>query len=162
MPKVTVREYEDDDWPEVERMILHAENFGPPFPDREKRTIEAFRRIPALGKVLVAESRDPPRVVGYATIEFRWRSLVILSLITHHEHLRQGIGRQIVERVREEGEKHPGVNVVRVDSGDFMAYAHKFYIACGFQVCGFVAHDLSWFNHQVHFALPLKGVEREV
>jgi hypothetical protein len=48
-----------------------------------------------------------------------------------------------VKRIKEEGEKNPEMNVIRVDSGDFMSYAHKFYISCGFQICGFVAHDLS-------------------
>jgi GNAT superfamily N-acetyltransferase len=157
--KVTVREYEEKDWPHVEHMILHAENFGPEFLENERTIVKMFRRSPGRGKVLVAERTSPPWVVGYAVIEFRWRSLAILSIIAHHNHLRQGIGRQIIERIKQEGEKHPGVNVIRVDSGDFMTYAHKFYVACGFQICGFVSHDLSWFNHQVHFAFPLKGVE---
>jgi len=158
---VVVREYKERDWSEVEQMVLHAENFGPKFLDNERNIVEWCSRFPARGKVFVAESSIPRQVVGYAVVEFRWRSLAILSLITHHDHLRQGIGRRMVERIKEEGERHPDANVLRVDSGDFMTYAHRFYIACGFQVCGFVAHDMSWFNHQVHFALPLKGVEKE-
>lgn len=142
-------------------MILHAENFGPKFLDHEKMTVEMCRRFPAHGEVLVAESENPRQIVGYAAIEFRWRSLAILSLITHRDHLRQGIGRRMVERIKEEGEKHPETNVIRVDTEDFMTYAQKFCISCGFQICGIVLHDMSWFNHQVHFAFPLKGVEKE-
>ena len=142
-------------------MILRAENFGPKFLEYEKGTIKLVRNFPNRGRVLVAESRISRKVVGYATIEFRWRSLVILSIITHPDYLRQGVGRRIIERIKEEGEKHPETNVIRVDAGDFMSYAHKFYTSCGFRVCGLVMHDMSWFNHQVHFALPLKGAEKE-
>jgi GNAT superfamily N-acetyltransferase len=161
VPEFAIREYEERDWPQVEEMILQAENFGPNFLDHERKVVEMCERFPAFGKAFVAEGKDTRQLVGYATIQFRWRSIAILSLITHHGHLRQGIGRRMVERIKEEGEKHPEANVVRVDSGDFMAYAHRFYIACGFRVCGFVMHDISWFNHQVHFALPLKGMEND-
>lgn len=159
--EIVVREYEQRDWPQVEEMILHAENFGPKFLEYEKRTIEICRRFPVQGKVLVAESKSSRQVVGYAAIEFRWRSLAILSVITHHNYLRQGVGRRMIERIKEEGEKHPEINVLRADAGDFMTYAHEFYVSCGFQICGFVMHDMSWFNHQAHFAFPLKGVEKE-
>ena len=161
MLEVDVRDYEGKDWPQVRDMILHAENFGPKFLEHEKRTIDTCKRCPVHGKVFVAENVSSRRVIGFATIEFRWRSLVILSIITHHDYLRQGVGRRIVERIKEEGEKHPKVNVIRVDTGDFMTYAQAFYISCGFRICGFVMHDMSWFNHQVHFAYPLKGVEKE-
>ena len=141
--EVVVREYNEKDWPQVKEMILHAENFGPKFVDHERRIIETCRSHSGYGKVFVAESKRSRLVVGYATVEFRWRSLVIFSLVTHHNHLRRGIGKLIVKRIKEEGEKNPEMNVIRVDSGDFMSYAHKFYISCGFQICGFVAHDLS-------------------
>ena len=42
-----------------------------------------------------------------------------------------------------------------------MPYAHRFCVSCSFRVCGLVMHDMSWFNHQVHFALPLKEAEKE-
>ena len=158
---VVVREYQEKDWPQVEEMILHAENFGPKFLEYEKETMDIIMGFPNRGKVLVVEDRRSRKVVGYATIEFRWRSLVILSIITHHDHLRQGVGHRIIERIKEEGEKHPETNVIRVDTGDFMTYAHRFYISCGFRVCGLVMHDMSWFNHQVHFAFPLKEAEKE-
>ena len=161
MLNIAIREFEEEDWPQVEKMVLNAENFGPPFLEHEKRTIETCRRFPAYGKVFVAEKTNPKQVIGYAAIEFRWRSPVILSIITHHDFLRQGVGRRIIDKIEEEGKKHPEANVIRVDTGDFMTYAHRFYISCGFQVCGFVMHDISWFNHQVHFAFPLKGVEKE-
>lgn len=156
-----VREYHEEDRQQVEEMILRAENFGPKFLEYEKSTIDALRSFRNRGRVLVAEDKNSRKVVGYATIEFRWRSLVILSIVTHPDYQRQGVGRRIIERVKEEGEKHPETNVIRVDTGDFMTYAHRFYTSCGFRVCGLVMHDMSWFNHQVHFAFPLKGVEKE-
>ncbi|MHA2370922.1 MAG: GNAT family N-acetyltransferase [Candidatus Hodarchaeales archaeon] len=160
MVAITIREYGVNDWDEVEEMILNAENFGYSFLDDEKKRITVCGTFPEFGQVLVVENAATGRLVGYAVIEFRWRALVIMSFITHHKFLQQGIGRQLIERIKTIGENHPEVNVIRVDTGDFMEYAQKFYLACGFQICGFVSHDLSWFNHQVHFVYPLKGVEK--
>ena len=100
-------------------------------------------------------------IFGFVTVEFRWKSLVILSIITHHDYLRKGIGKQLIQKIKDISKERPEINVIRVDTGDFMYYAQQFYISCGFQICGYVSHDLSWSNHQVHFAYPLKGVEKE-
>ena len=161
MLDLVVRDYQNRDRQQVEEMILRAENFGPKFLEYEMRKTEVIGSFPKRGRVFVAEDRSSRKVVGYATIEFRWRSLAILSIIAHPDCQRQGVGRRIIERIKEEGEKHPETNVIRVDTGDFMTYAHRFYISCGFRVCGLVMHDMSWFNHQVHFAYPLKEAEKE-
>jgi ribosomal protein S18 acetylase RimI-like enzyme len=160
MVAITIREYNENDWGEVEEMILNAENFGISFLADEKKRIAVCGAFPEFGQVLVVENTATGQLVGYAVLEFRWRALAIMSFITHHKFLRQGIGRQLIERIKAIGENHPEVNVIRVDTGDFMEYAQKFYATCGFQICGFVSHDLSWFNHQVHFAYPLKEVEK--
>ncbi|MHA2273383.1 MAG: GNAT family N-acetyltransferase [Candidatus Hodarchaeales archaeon] len=160
MASIIIREYGESDWDEVEDMILNAENFGISFLDDEKKRIAVCEAFPGFDQVLVVENSATGQLVGYAVLEFRWRALVIMSFIIHHEFLRQGIGRQLIERIKAIGKNHPEVNVIRVDTGDFMEYAQKFYLACGFQICGFVSHDLSWFNHQVHFVYPLKGVEK--
>jgi GNAT superfamily N-acetyltransferase len=115
-------------------MILHAENFDPKFLEHEERTIDACRRSPTDRKAFVAENVRSRHVVGYAAIEFRWRSMAILSIITHQDSLRQGVGRRIVERIKEEGEERPKVNVLRVDAGDFMTYAQAFYVSRGFRI----------------------------
>ncbi|MHA2232288.1 MAG: GNAT family N-acetyltransferase [Candidatus Hodarchaeales archaeon] len=161
MDGIILREFEEKDEPEVAELILKAENFGPPFLEDEKKRITVCGTFPEFGRVLIAENSSTRQIVGYAIIEFTWRALVIESIITHHNFLRQGIGRQLIEKIKEIGESHPGANVIRVDTGDFMDYAQRFYLACDFQICGFVSHDLSWNSHQVHFAYPLKGIEKE-
>lgn len=161
MDGIILRELEEKDGPEVVELILKAENFGSLFLEDEKKRITVCGVFPEFGRVIIAENSLTRQIVGYAVIEFRWRALVIMSIITHHDYLRQGIGRQLIEEIKEIGESHPEVNVIRVDTGDFMDYAQRFYLACGFQICGFVSHDLSWNNHQVHFTYPLKGIEKE-
>jgi len=99
-------------------------------------------------------------IVGYVTVEFKWKSVLILSIITHHDYLRKGISKQLIQKIKDISKEHPVINVIRVDTGDFMDYAQQFYLSCGFQICGYISHDLSWSNHQVHFAYPLKGVEK--
>ena len=160
--KVIIRDYKENDWPEVKNLILIAKNFGTPFLEEEKRRISLCKTFPEFVKVFIAEIPTTKEIVGYSTIEIRWRSLVIMSIITHHNYLRKGIGKQIMDKIIEIGERLPEINVVRVDAGDFMNYAQQFYLSYGFQISGFVSHDLSWFNHQVHFAYPLKGVEKKV
>jgi len=160
--EVIIREYLESDWPEVEHLILNAKNFGLPFLEDEKKRIALCKAFPKYGTVLIAETPSTKQIVGYATIEFRWRALVIMSIITHHQYLRKRIGKQMLDKIIELGEMYPDINVVRVDTGDFMDYAQQFYLSYGFQICGFVSHDLSWFNHQVHFAYPLKGVEKGI
>ena len=64
---------------------------------------------------------------------------------------------KIIQNIKDLGEKTNKINVLRVDTGDFMIYAQGFYLANGFIVSGHVSHDMSWFNTQIHFSLPLKG-----
>ena len=157
--KVVVRDYQSDDWLPVEQMILNAENFGAAFLEHEKRKVAAFTSFPQLGKVIVAENSGNGGVLGYAVLQFEWKALVITSIISHHNHLRHGIGRKLVDRIKEIGETHPDTDVIRVDTGDFMDYAHRFYLSCGFTKVGCVQHYLSWHNHQVFFAYQLKKME---
>lgn len=157
MSKHNMREYREEDWSQILELILNAENFGENFVVYEKRRIDVFRKSPDYGKIFVSENLENNKIIGFIVIEIKWRSISIETLITHHEHLRKGNGRLLIEYVKEFGEKHPDVNVIIVDTGDFMKYAQQFYLSCGFQTSGYVAHSMSWFNHQVYFALPLKG-----
>ncbi|MEA2069681.1 MAG: GNAT family N-acetyltransferase [Asgard group archaeon] len=159
--QLTIREYRESDRKELENIILTAENFGEPFLDSEFQRINIYQTVPELGVTYVVEEAKTKSIVGYICLEFRWRSLYIQSLVTHQQYLREGIGTRLVKKAIAIGEKHPTINVVRVDTGDFMDYAQQFYLSCGFQICGFVAHDMSWFNHQVHFVYPLKEVDKE-
>jgi len=158
--KVKIREYKETDWPTIENLIYNAENFGSPFMEDEKKKIMFFKSLPEFFKVFIAEKPRTNEIVGYIAIEFRWKSVVILSIITHHDYLRKGIGKQLIQKIKDIGNEHPMINVIRVDTGDFMDYAQQFYLSCEFQICGYVSHDLSWFNHQVHFVYPLKGIEK--
>ena len=74
----------------------------------------------------------------------------------------------MVENVKEIGETHPLVDMIRVDTGDFMDYAQQFYLSCGFERAGHIPHYLSWNNHQVVFVYQLRktwgenGAEGEI
>ncbi|MHA1167844.1 MAG: GNAT family N-acetyltransferase [Candidatus Hodarchaeales archaeon] len=157
--EIRIRNYSTSDFNEIKDIILHGENFGEPFLETEIQRINNYQQLPHLGRILVVEEIESNKVVGFVALEFRWKSIVIQVIITHHDHLRQGIGRKMIKEAIKIGEEHPMINVLRVDTGDFMEYAQRFYLACGFQFSGYVAHDLSWNNHQVHFAYPLKGIE---
>lgn len=153
---ISTRDYKESDNEELKSIILNGENFGEPFLKSELQRIALFYQNSDVGRVLVAENPIKGTILGYVTIEFHWRKLIIQSIITHHEYLRQGIGKNLINKVFEIGQNHPIVNVIRVDTGDFMAYAQKFYLANGFQICGYVSHDLSWYNDQVHLVYPLE------
>lgn len=151
-----IREYENSDLDEIRWIILHGENFGEPFLKSELERIEFYQKSPRLGKIIVAYHNESKQIIGFAAIEYHWRSIVIKSIITHQEFLRQGVGKCLINGIVKIGKNKPNVQVIRVDTGDFMIYAQKFYLSSGFQVSGYVSHDLSWFNHQVHFVYPIK------
>ena len=153
---LTVREYRPEDWSQLCDIILNAENFGPDFLESEKLRIDVFHAHPEYGTVLVAESPANDAVVGFAAVQYGWRALIIESIVVHHEHRRTGIGRALVEQIKRLGLEHPTVDVLRVDTGDFMDYAHRFYESCGFEVGGRVSHYLSWHNSQIIYVLKLK------
>ena len=159
--KIAVRDFRDEDLSQIKELILNAENFGPDFLESELERIQVFRAFPNYGRILVAYEVENQTILGFAAIRFNWKALIIESIISHHNYLRKGIGKKLVEKIVKIGEDHPVFNVIRVDTGDFMKYAQSFYLACGFQISGFVSHDLSWFNHQVHFSYPLKRAQHE-
>ena len=157
MNQIEIVTYNDDYWVQIKEIILNAENFGEFFLENEKKIIETFSRNPDYGLVLVALNSVQNIIVGYACIEKSWRSFIIKSLVVHQNHLRKGIGSKIIQNIKDLGEKTDKINVLRVDTGDFMIYAQRFYLANDFIVSGHVSHDMSWFNTQIHFSLPLKG-----
>ncbi|OLS24915.1 MAG: hypothetical protein HeimC3_17910 [Candidatus Heimdallarchaeota archaeon LC_3] len=161
MENIVFRDYQISDVQDLKDIILQAENFGPNFLDSELQKNDLFLNNPKFGRIILAIDPLINIILGIARIEFKWRSLVIDSLITHHKYMRKGIGSRLIEKIKEIGENHPKINVIRVNTGDFMIYAQKFYLSCGFRITGHISHDMSWFNNQVHFSYPLKGVEKE-
>ncbi len=156
MMNVHIRDYSPEDWEQIESIIIAAENFGPAFLEHEKMKVQIYDKFPSYGRVLVAENVQDKSILGYAALQFEWRALVISSIITHHNHLRKGVGSQLIEKIKKIGNAHPVADVIRVDTGDFMNYAQKFYASCGFQNVGHVPHYLSWHNDQVIFVYQLK------
>jgi ribosomal protein S18 acetylase RimI-like enzyme len=150
-----MREFQNGDREVIKEMVLKAENFGTPFLDHVMLRIDVYTAFPQLGRILVAYDAGNKEVLGYTAIQFDWRALVVNSIITHHDHLREGVGRRMIEEVKEIGEKHPLVDVVRVDTGDFMEYSQQFYLSCGFERTAYVSHYLSWTNNQVIFVYQL-------
>ena len=155
--EVTIREYVSSDLPQIKELILKAENFGKPFLETELLNIKKNTSL-GLGKVFVAALKS--RVVGYISLGRRVFALMIDSIIVDRNHQRKGIGRKLVEKAREYA-KQQGFHVLRADTGTFMEYAIKFYLACGFEPCGYVEHDFSLGSKQLHFYMDLTEEERQ-
>ncbi len=79
---------------------------------------------------------------------------MIDSIIVGRSYQRKGVGRKLVEKAKEYA-KSQGIHVLRTDTGTFMDYAIKFYLACGFEPCGYVEHDFSLGSKQLHFYIDL-------
>jgi ribosomal protein S18 acetylase RimI-like enzyme len=155
--KLNLRDYAQDDWASLENIILNAENFGEVFLETEKRNISVFAAHPEFGRVLVAEDISDNQILGYASVMIEWKALVISSIITHRDFLRKGVGRALIEGIKGIAKSHPMIDVIRVDTGDFMHYAQDFYKSCGFLRVGHVPHYLSWNNDQVIYVHPVRN-----
>jgi hypothetical protein len=44
----------------------------------------------------------------------------------------------MIDWIKHTGQEHPDIDVILVDTGDFMHYAQKFYLAYGFTKSGLV------------------------
>ncbi len=148
---VLIREYVSSDFPQVKKLILDAENFGEPFLDTEILNIKK-NTTSGLGKIFVATIGG--QVVGYISLGRRIFALMIDSIIVGRGYQRKGVGSKLVERAIEYA-KSQGFHVLRTDTGTFMDYAIKFYLACGFEPCGYVEHDFSLGSKQLHFYIDL-------
>lgn len=149
--EVLIREYTSSDFSQVKKLILDAENFGEPFLETEMLNIKKNTSL-GLGKIFVATIRD--QLVGYISLGRRIFALMIDSIIVDRNHQRKGVGKKLVEKAKEYA-KSQGFHVLRADTGTFMDYAIKFYIACGFEPCGYVEHDFSLSSKQLHFYIDL-------
>jgi streptothricin acetyltransferase len=149
--KVLIREYTSSDLPQVKKLILDAENFGEPFLENEILNIKKNTTL-GLGKVFVATTRG--RIIGYVSLGRRIFALMVDSIIVSRGYQRRGVGRKLVEKAKEYA-KSQGLHVLRTDTGTFMDYAIKFYLACGFEPCGYVEHDFSLGSKQLHFYIDL-------
>jgi len=148
---VSIREYSSADISQVKELILEAENFGEPFLENELLNIKKNTSL-GLGKVFVATLKG--QVIGYISLGRRVFALMIDAIIVAQNHQRKGVGRKLVEKAKMYA-KTQGVHVLRTDTGTFMEYAIKFYLACGFEPCGYVEHDFSLGSKQLHFYIDL-------
>jgi ribosomal protein S18 acetylase RimI-like enzyme len=149
--KLKIRALKNEDLPMLRTLILEAENFGEPFLGTELRTLK-WDSIPDLGKVFVATVKNQP--VGYISLRKKVFALNIDSIIVGKTHQKQGIGRALIEKAKDYAKSH-GFKLLRVDTGNFMDYAIKFYIACGFLPCGYVENDFGLGTKQLHFYMDL-------
>lgn len=149
--KVLIREYASSDFPQVKKLILDAENFGEPFLEIEILNIKK-NTTPGLGKIFIATIRG--QIIGYISLGRRIFALMIDSIIVDRNYRRKGVGRKLVEKAKEYA-RSEGFHVLRTDTGTFMDYAIKFYLACGFEPCGYVEHDFSLGSKQLHFYIDL-------
>jgi len=149
--EVSIREYSSSDFSEVKKLILDAENFGEPFLGTEILNIKKNTSLD-LGKIFVATIGD--QVIGYISLGRRVFALMIDSIIVARNYQRKSVGRKLFEKAKEYA-KSQGLHVLRTDTGTFMEYAIKFYLACGFEPCGYVEHDFSLGSKQLHFYIDL-------
>jgi GNAT superfamily N-acetyltransferase len=154
--EVAVREYASTDFSRVKELILKAENFGEPFLETELLNIKKNTSL-GLGKIFVATLRN--EVIGYISLGRRIFALMVDSIIVDRKHQRKGVGRKLIEKAKEYA-KSQGFQVLRTDTGSFMDYAIKFYLACGFEPCGYVEHDFSLGSKQMHFYSDLTKEKR--
>ncbi len=153
---VTIREYASTDISRVKELILKAENFGEPFLETELLNIKKNTQL-GLGKVFVAVLES--QVIGYISLSRRIFALMIDSIIVDRNHQRKGMGRRLIEKAKEYA-RSQGFHVLRTDTGTFMEYAIRFYLACGFEPCGYVEHDFSLGSKQLHFYMDLTKEKR--
>lgn len=149
--EVSIREYESADFAQVKELILKAENFGEPFLETELLNIKK-NTSPDFGRIFVATWRS--RVIGCISLGRRIFALMIDSIIVDVNYQRKGVGRKLVEKAKEYARSRD-FHVLRTDTGTFMDYAIKFYLACGFEPCGYVEHDFSLGSRQLHFYIDL-------
>ena len=154
--QVIIREYAHTDFAQVKELILKAENFGDPFLETELLNIKKNTSL-GLGKVFVATLKD--QIIGYISLGRRVFALMVDSIIVDQNYQRRGVGRKLIEKAKEYA-KSQDFHVLRTDTGTFMDYAIKFYLACGFEPCGYVDHDFSLGSKQLHFYMDLT-TERE-
>lgn len=148
---VSIREYSSSDLSQVRDLILNAENFGKPFLENEMLNIKKNTSL-GLGKIFVAASNG--KVVGYISLGKRVFALMIESIMVTSNYQRKSVGRKLVEKAKEYA-KSQGLHVLRTDTGTFMDYAIRFYLACGFEPCGYVENDFSLGSKQLHFFIDL-------
>ena len=146
-----IRDYTSTDFTQVKKLILEAENFGEPFLETELLNIKK-NTSPGLDRIFVASIKD--QVLGYISLGRRVFVLMIDSIIVDRDYQREGIGRKLIEKAKEYA-KSQGFNLLRTHTASFMHYAIKFYVACGFEICGYVENDFSLGSKQLHFYIDL-------
>ena len=149
--KLRIRELTQEDLPTLRTLILEAENFGEPFLETELHALK-WDSVPDLGKVFVATVKN--QLVGYIALRKKVFALNIDSIIVAKARQKQGVGRALIEKAKDYA-KSRKFKLLRVDTGNFMDYAIKFYIACGFLPCGYVENDFGLGTKQVHFYMDL-------
>jgi ribosomal protein S18 acetylase RimI-like enzyme len=148
---VTVRQYSSSDLAQVKNLILNAENFGEPFLESELLNLKK-NTLTGLGKVFVAVWDG--KVVGYISLGKRVFALMVDAIIVAREYQRRNIGRRLVETAKDYAISQ-GFRLLRTDTSAFMDYAIRFYLACGFEPCGYVENDFSLGSRQLHFFIDL-------
>jgi len=149
--KSRIRELKKEYLPALRKLILETENFGEPFLETELHALK-WCSIPDLGAVYVALFNNRP--IGYMVLRKKVFAVVIISILVAKGHQRHGVGRALIERAKEYAKSHK-FKVLRVDTANYMDYAIRFYLSCGFLPCGYVEHDFGLNTKQVHFFMDL-------
>ncbi len=180
--KVTIRDYQTEDWPSVKLALLESDIYsvyGPTVLKSEKSRIDFYLQVPEKGRVFTAyitekisvesesDSDDEPKeevretVVGYAVIDFFGRGIFILSLIVGKQYRGLGYGKRLMEHIKTFGKKNTQYTILRGSADEQLVSVHSFLLKQGFRACGFVEHDLSWDHSTIHYVFPLREEEED-
>jgi ribosomal protein S18 acetylase RimI-like enzyme len=102
-----------------------------PFQHHPERLDESFKD----GEIIVAD--DNGKIVGYSEVRLaKWnRSCWVINIVIDSAYRRQGLGSQIMERIKLSA-KEFGMRTVMFNAAMSNYPAYKFYLKNGFRLCG--------------------------
>lgn len=116
--------------------VLEIERQSFEFPWGEETFLAVLRRRNCIG--MIAEIKD--QVVGYVVYELQQKQINLLNVAVHPQHVRQGVGRAIFDRLKLKlcPERRKAINLVVRETN---LTALRFFKAMGFRATGIIKSD---------------------
>lgn len=153
---VKIRDYFVEDWPAIEVILRTAPSMEPELVEHEKRLINLYIQQYTSGRVLVAQNSETNQIVGYIILRFNKNASFVESLLVDHKQFRKGVGSQLIEFAKKLGRLDtPNLQVLRMAVLESNQGGLQFLLENGFQICGYVKSDVSWYTNQIHLVFPL-------
>ncbi|WP_455139531.1 GNAT family N-acetyltransferase [Candidatus Hodarchaeum mangrovi] len=171
---ITIREYQSSDWEEVKLLIIEAENFGPSMVKSEKQRIEFYLQVPVKGITFVVENKEKvsggeegmeevlqTSILGYSIVDYFGKSAFILSLVVKKEWRGKGIGRELINFIKNYVRDQQQFDILRGFADDRYFGVHSFLLKQGFKTCGYIIHDLELNQGTIHYVIHLRTEKDE-